>query len=59
MSAMNYQEFPKALYRDGDVEAAYVIVKDAAQEATARAEGYRGAQEKAEPKRRARKEVKE
>ena len=50
---MNYQEFPKALYRDGDAEAEYVIVSDAAHEAAKRAEGYRGAQEKAEePKRR-------
>ena len=48
-----YQEFPKALYRDGNAEGEYVIVADAAQEAARRAEGFRGAQEKAdEPKRR-------
>jgi hypothetical protein len=58
---MSFQEFPKCLFLHGDVTAEYVIVKDSAHEAEKRAEGFRGAQEKAdEPKRaRARKESKQ
>lgn len=36
-----FQEFTKALYLAGDVEAVYVIVADAAQEQSARADGYK------------------
>lgn len=34
----DFQEFPKLLYLGGDIEAAYVVVKDEAEEAAA--EGY-------------------
>lgn len=45
---MTFHEFPKALYLRGwDDLDAYVTVQNAAEEAAARAEGYRGINEPA------------
>lgn len=40
-----FHEFPKSLYMAGDVEAEHVIVQDAEEEATKRAQGFCGAWE--------------
>jgi hypothetical protein len=43
-------EYPKCLYLNGDVEAEYCVVADAAQELVKREEGYAVlGEEKAEP----------
>lgn len=46
---MQFQEFPKALYEGGDVEKAYAVVANDAEEATKREQGFRMAGEP-EPK---------
>lgn len=45
-------EYPKCLYLDGDVEKAYEIAADAAEEARLRADGYRNAYEQDAPVRK-------
>lgn len=53
-----FQEFPKALYQGGSVEAECFVVFDAAEEQAKRGEGYGGPGESleksAEPKKRGR-----